>query len=189
MKYILTPLLLLFLLLSGCLVKPYIPVPDLSYSVENRFAIVQKEDLNLYVRPQIYNGEAQSVSSNFFTLYLRVKNNSTQTVALDPKSFSVIASEQQFDYIPLQLVLGSIGSTHRFSQYEDPFAQAFPETQDQYWQQAQDHYFELMNNYFSFGEILPGGIKEGYLFYNGRVRQADSFLLDAFGTRVTFSRK
>ncbi|MBW6514515.1 MAG: hypothetical protein K0B87_07150 [Candidatus Syntrophosphaera sp.] len=180
--------LLPLLLLGSCLLKPYVPVPDPAYGVENRFAIVQVGDLTIYVRAQPYSGEAQPVSSNFFTLYLRVRNNSSLPVTLDRNSFSVIAAQQQYDHIPLQLVLGSIGASYRFSQLDDPFATPFSEAQDQYWIKAQEQYFELMHNYFSFGEVLPGGIKEGYLFYNDRIARQSSFFFDALGTQVFFSR-
>lgn len=176
------------LLLSGCLLKPYVPVPGAAYRVEDRYAVVQKDSLLLILRPQSYTGDAQSISSNFFSFYLRVKNVSAVPVSVDPANFSLTAGGRQFDYIPLELVLGSIQTNFSPNLFEDPFNTATPEERDRDLQRAREQYYELMNSYFSFGKILPGGSKEGFLFYNSRAGNSRSIGFDALGTRVVFER-
>lgn len=103
----------------------------------------------------------------------------------------MIAGDQQYDYIPLQFVLGSIRHINLESQFqfEDVFEQAFPPEQDRYLAEAREQYLDLVNNYFSFGTILPRGEKQGYLFYDERVGRLSSFDLDVLGTKVSFSRE
>lgn len=188
MKVSLTLLMLSVLLLGGCIIKPYLPVPDPAYSVENRYAILHSDSLQIFVRPQSYSGEAQAVGADFFNLYIRVKNISDRPVALKDTGFSVIANSRQYDYIPLQVVLGSIQSLYLMSQYQDPFSATQPDTQNQNLILAREQYLELVKNYFSFGDILPGGIKEGYLFFDDNIERYDSFSLDVLGTRVAFRK-
>lgn len=188
MKYRTLLFLATLVLLSGCLLKPYQPVPDATYRVEDRYAVVQKDSLLLILRPQSYTGDAQSISSNFFSFYIRVKNLATAPVSIDPDGFSLTAGGKQYDYVPLELVLGSVQTDFSPSLYEDPFNTATAEQRDQDLQRAREQYYELLNSYFSFGKILPGGSKEGFLFYNYRVGNNRSIGFDALGTRVLFER-
>lgn len=174
--------------MGGCLLKPYAPLPSADYMVEERWAIIDSDSLTLYVRPQLYSGDAQAVAANFFTVYLRVKNKSARPLSLSSSGFSIIM-QQQYDHIPLAIVLGSLQSGTFLNQYEDPFSPPTPETQNQALEKAREQYFELVNSSFSFGDILPGGVKEGFLFYNERIGSADAFELDALGTRVRFLRR
>jgi len=52
----------------------------------------------------------------------------------------------------------------------------------------QEMYYELVNNAFPWGELLPGGIKEGYLFYNKDIASANNFVIDVLGHSVTFQK-
>ncbi len=182
-------ILLTGLLLAACALRPYQPVPDSGYAIENRYAIVQADSLLIILRPQAYTGNAQSVNNNFFTLYLRVRNLGRAPVRLARESFGIIADGDQYDYFPLELVLGSIQSNYWLTQYEDPFAlPGTVQNQTLSQEKAQEQYFELLNNYFSFGDILPGGSKEGYLFYNRRVNNSRQFSVDVRGREVVFRR-
>lgn len=167
-------LTLTMLVLGGCLVKPWAPTPSGTYSVEDRWAIVDAESLTVFVRPQIYTGNTQGVASNFFTLFVRIKNTSNRTVSLNRSSFGIIANQQQYDPVPLQIVLGSLPGAYLSSYYEDPFSTDQQAALNQSIESAREQYFELLNRYFSFGDILPGGMKEGYLFYNGAIERLES---------------
>lgn len=175
--------------LGGCLLKPFTPVPSPDYLVEERWAVLDTDSLTLFVRPQVYSGEARSVASNFFTLFLQVKNKSAQTISLSRGRFSVTVDQQQYDHIPLPVVLGSLQSGYYLNQYDDPFEPVTPELQDQTLERARTQYLELVNSYFSFGDVLPGGVKQGYLFYNHRIGRAEGFEFDALGASIQFLRR
>lgn len=155
--------------------------------MEGRWAIVDTDSLMIFVRPQIYSGEAQSVATNFFTVYLQVKNKAGRTLSLNRGGFGIIVNQQQFDLLPLSVVLGRLQSGYSLSHHnDDQFFPQAPETQNQALEKAREQYSELVNRYFNFGDILPGGMKEGYLFYNEKIGRADSFELEAFGIRISF---
>ncbi|HQF81381.1 MAG TPA: hypothetical protein PK707_00825 [Candidatus Syntrophosphaera thermopropionivorans] len=177
------------LLLSGCAVKPYVPVPGDFYTQEADWAIINTDSLNIFVHPQSYYGVAQNTASSYFTLYVRVKNKSKKNISLNRSSFSILAGNQQFDYIPLEIILGSLQNYSLLRYYQDPFASPIPANYDKYLQDIQQQYLELVNSYFSFGELLPGGSKEGYLFYDKKIEQYNSFELDVWGTKIKFVRK
>lgn len=175
--------------LGGCLLKPFTPVPSPDYTVEERWAVLDTDSLTLFVRPQAYSGDARSVASSFFTLFLQVKNKSAQPLSLSRGDFSVTVNQQQFDHIPLSIVLGSLQSGYYLDQYDDPFEPVTPELQDQALERARTQYFELVNSYFSFGDILPGGMKQGYLFYDHRIGGAQGFEFNALGASIRYLRR
>lgn len=177
--------------LGGCLIKPYSPVPGGQYGIENRFAIVQADSLQVILRPQSYSGDAQDTASSFMPVFLRVKNTSGRPVTVDPASFSLTANGKQYDYVPLELVLGSIKTSYQLTYYDDPLALNSSDirSREENLERAREQYYELLNSYFSFGRILPGGYKEGYLFYNYRAGDARTLILDVMGTPVTFERR
>jgi len=180
---------LALLSLGGCLLKPYVPQPAAEYAVEEGWAIVDSDSLTLFVRPRIYSGDAQPVASNFFSVYVQVKNKSARPLSLNRSGFSVTVNQQQFDPVPLSIVLDSFQSGYFPSTYEDPFAPQTQEQQNQNLANARKQYFELVNSYFSFGDILPNGSKAGFLFYNDWIESMNSFEFDAFGIPVRFARR
>ena len=180
--------LLILLVLGGCLLKPWKPVPDPVYSVEDRYAVIQTDSLEIYIRPQVYSGGAVSVAGDYFPVWLRVKNVSRHKISLDSKSFSILAGGKQFDYKPLQVLLSGIQLLYLLGKDTDPFNTSAVETQQQALQIIRDQINELVDDYFSFGDILPGGVKEGYLFYNDKVGTYNEFELDALGHKVAFVR-
>ncbi|MDP2173732.1 MAG: hypothetical protein Q8M98_00235 [Candidatus Cloacimonadaceae bacterium] len=176
---------ILLFVLSACIVRPYVPVPNPGYGSEDRWAVLLSDSLVIAIRPQAYIGNVQSINSNFFVLFLKVKNISSGTVSLRKSSFNIIVEDKQHDFIPLELVLGSMQSSFFMENYQDPFAlNPLPANYDK----AREQYFEVLNNYFSFGDILPGGMKEGYLFYNRNIHNFKSFSVDALFTRIHFSK-
>jgi hypothetical protein len=184
----LTFITLLFLV-AGCTVKPYVPVPGDFYTKEADWGIVSTDSLDIFVHPQSYYGLAQNSASSYFTLYVRVKNKSSKNISLNRSSFSILAENQQFDYIPLEIILGSLQNYSSLRHYQDPFASPLPSDYEKYLQEVQQQYLELVNSYFSFGDLLPGGSKEGYLFYDKKIERYNSFELDVWGVKIKFVRR
>lgn len=184
-------MILATLFLAGCVVKPFVPQPSPSYSVEGRYAIVHSDSLAIIARPQAYWGRAGSIGSDFFPIFIKVRNISSKQLTLSRQSFSLIAGGRQYDHVPLRFVLGTIRLDVWDSQFrsEDIFDPTFPPQQDEYQAEAREQYLDLVNNYFSFGTILPGGEKQGYLFYDERAGRHKNLELDVLGTKVSFSRE
>lgn len=176
-----------FLLLSGaCSVKQYYPAPGTI--TEDRFALVRADSLLVAVRPQAYQGSYQEINSRFFPVLIRIKNSSTQKVQLRKGSFGIIAQGKQFDPIPTELILANMRQNHLLQTYEDPFTILEDDDYSLNRTSDEDQYYEVIYNSFSYGELLPGGMKEGYLFYHDRVSQADGFSIDILGTTVSFEK-
>jgi len=173
------------ILLSGaCSVKYYLPSPGVP--AENRFAIVKADSLVLAIRPQNYVGNNQQLNNRFFSILIRVKNNGFAKRRIEPGSFSILVNERQYDHIPLDYLLADLRQASLLSNYQDPFALADDQTYIKEDSRQQELYYELIANSFSFGEILPGAIKEGYLFYNNKIDSADGFTVDVLGNSTGF---
>lgn len=186
------PLLILLsaLLLSGCVTRPWQPLSGTGYGIEKHYAVVANDSLLIAVRPQAYSGTAANVGSNFFSLWVQVRNLGRRPVTLSRGSFGIISGGRQYDFVPLEYVLGSLRSGFLLTDFEDPFS-TDPLAASQTARNTEKYneaYFEVLNSHFSFGDLLPGGMKEGYLFYNRDIGSSRAFSVDVFGTRVEFAR-
>jgi len=176
--------------LSACAMRPWQALSSDAYSSEKGYAIVASDSLLIAVRPMAYSGAAANVSSNFFTLWVQVRNTGRKTISLNRSSFGIISDGRQYDFVPLEYVLGSLRTGYLLSDYEDPFntdplASANIERNNEKYNDA---YFEVLNSQFSFGDLLPGGMKEGYLFYNRDLRSSRALSVDVLGSSVEFKR-
>lgn len=164
-------------------------MPSEGIATEERFAIIRTDSLLIAIRPQSYLGNYQDVNNRFFPVYIRVRNTSTQRFKISEGSFGILASEKQFDPIPLQYILANLRQSILLKDFDDPFTPQDPNQSILDKNREQDMYFELLNSAFSYGEILPGGIKEGFLFYNRILGSQVSFSIDALGKPVRFEKK
>lgn len=182
-KLLITILILLFG--AGCAYKAFRPQSG-DYTIEEGYAIVRTDSLLIAVRPLQYRGLSDLGSNNYFTLYLQIKNLSKTKRNIPTTAFGVIAGEKQYDYIPMDYILGDYQRRLFMSQW-DALQNENQSLTDQR-QKDMDGYYNLMSAALSFGDVLPGAIKEGYLFYNPSVRRADRFMIDVFGTGVHFAK-
>lgn len=183
-------LLVSVLAVSSCAIHVWKPVQKQGYGSEKSYAIVTYESLLVAIRPQAYSGSANKVSTSFFPVWIQVRNLGKSAVSLNRNSFGIIAKGTQYDPIPMEYILGSLQTDYLLQDYEDPFSsdpfaiQNRQESGEKYSQA----YLELLNSCFSFGDILPGGMKEGYLFYNSKVSSSKVITIDVLGTEVEFVR-
>ncbi len=170
---------------AGCAHKAFRPQGG-DYQIEDGFAIVKTDSLIVAVRPQSYRGLGDIGSNNYFPIYLQVKNLGKTKKSLPAEAFGIVAGKLQYDYIPIDYLLGDYQRRLYLSQW-DAMHNDSPGIIDQR-QKDVDGYYNLMSAAFSFGELLPGAMKEGYLFYSPAVRKSESFMIDIFGKEVYFAK-
>lgn len=179
-------ILIILLSLAGCAIKRFQPVAG-DHLIQDGFALVRTDSLMIAIRPQAYRTPNGTLNNNAFSLYLRVQNISKRTIPLAANSFSIVLKHKQYDHLPLNWVLFSSQAT--FTDWPDPFnPNPSPQLQKSWMQREEDRY-ALLADTFSFGELLPGAMKEGYLFYADQISRADSIAVDVLGRRVGFIRK
>lgn len=176
--------------LNACAMRSWQALSSDASSTERGYAIVASDSLLIAAKPMVYSGNAAKISSNFFTLWVQVRNLSKKTISLNRSSFGIISDGRQYDFVSLEYVLGSLRTGFLLSDYEDPFtsdplAQTNIERNNEKYNEA---YFEVLNSHFSFGDLLPGGMKEGYLFYNRDIGSSRALSVDVLGTKVEFRR-
>jgi len=176
------------LLLSGaCSVRYYMPV-DTNAS-ENRFAVLRSDSLLIVLRPQSYSGAYSELNNRFFPVFIRIKNTGNNRIKLGDNSFSILAGDLQYDPIPLEFLLANLRDSILLNNYTDPFDATSTGISLINSNKEQEFYYEVLNNTFSFGDLLPGGTKEGYLFYNRNIFSSPSWTIDVLGQSVGFVRK
>lgn len=174
------------LVLAACAVKAWQPVPG-DYHLEEGYIVFRTDSLQVALRPESYRGSRQNLNSDFFAIYVQVKNISQKKLAIPSTAFAIVAAERQYDHIPLAYILDNVRDQIYYEQWQDPFQEPTSAVEER--QQLQDEYYELLANYFSFGELLPSATKQGYLFYPRALGRADSLSVDALGQWVSFTRR
>lgn len=174
----------LLLFAAGCAIKQYHPVPG-THAIENRFSIIRTDSLTIAVRPQAYVGSFKNANSSFFPVFFRVRNTSVVKQNLSSENFMILAGAKQYDYIPLDYLLGTVTSRLLLDEYQSPFS-TDSGVQQLNRDKQEEQYLELLSAYFSFGDILPGGMKEGYLFYDRAVGSHKTILIDILGRETVF---
>lgn len=176
------------LILIACAPKVWLPkvLPD--YSVEEDWAIVKTDSLTLFAKVKPYSVNANRLSADFFEVFLRVRNTSGETVPLMRKAFALRTSQQVLFPLPLQTVAESLNR----GVFLEPFAEDFFDEKPRDWEERertlQEQYLRLADNYFSFGNILPGGSKEGWLFFDLSAGSQNAVTLELPGGSVEFTR-
>lgn len=173
-------------LLSACSVSQF--VPGEGVVSENNYAIIRADTLLIIVKPQSYPGSYQEINNRFFPVFISIKNNSRQKIKLQESSFSILCNEKQYDPVPVDYILSDLERRMMLKEFSDPFS---PTTEfgitDR--NKEQEMYYELVNNAFSSGELLPGAKKEGYLFYNREIASARYFTINILGTAIPFVKQ
>lgn len=178
-------ILVILLLLAGCAVKRFQPAAG-DYLIEDRFAIVRTDSLVIAIRPQAYRSPNGTLNDKSFSLYLRVQNISQKSITLPENIFPVLVNGRQFSPFPLQWMMISTKQPTYWG-WQDPLNPV--QEQEKTWLQREEDRYDMMADAFSFGEILPGARKEGFLFYQDDISYADSIAVDVFGQRVGFIRR
>jgi len=174
----------ILLLVGACSVKQFVPAPGVS--TEDKFALLKADSVLVAIRPQAYTGNYQEMNNRFFSVLLRVKNVSATKRRIQKDDFSILAAGKQYDPVPTELILANMRQNHLLQTYEDPFSIMENDDYSLTSDKQQDQYYEVIANSFSYGDVLPGGIKEGFLFFNPAVANADSINLVVFGKRIGF---
>lgn len=179
-------IILVFLVLAGCAIKRFQPAPG-DYIIEDSFAIVRTDTLIVAIRPQYYRApNSSNLASDSFSLYLRVQNISKRNINLSGNQFQIIVADRQYSPIPIEYLMISFSPVPLWN-WQDPLNPI--SEQEKSWQQVEEDRYHLLASSFSFGEILSGARKEGFLFYDAQISRADSIAVNVLGQRVGFVRQ
>jgi len=176
----------IFFLLSACSVSQFVPGEGIIR--ENNYAVIRSDTLLIIVKPQSYPGSYQEINNRFFPVFISIKNNSTQKIKLQENSFSILCNEKQYDPVPVDYILADLERKMMLQEFSDPF---LPPTEFGITDRTkeQEMYYELVNNAFSWGELLPGAKKDGYLFYNKEIASASCFSINILGFAIPFIKQ
>lgn len=179
-------LLILLIGISGCAQRYYIPVPAQGVSSEGKYAVIRTDSLIIAVRPNVYPNLSSDFTSNYFSVWYQVRNAGEAARNLPKESLSVIADGRQYDYVPMELVLAGFYAGAIFDRkdegnvgFDDLLLPLKPlkDTEQSIY---------LVRNYLSLGNLVAGGHKEGYLFYDRNIHGSRNLVIDVFGKMVEF---
>ncbi|MCL2063007.1 MAG: hypothetical protein FWG98_01360 [Candidatus Cloacimonetes bacterium] len=155
--------LLILLSLSLSCVSRYMPVAQNNIEVSDEFAILRTDDELMAIRVDLWNGEPQYLTEYFSSMFVRIQNRSSYPIRIIPTDFAMINENQmQYDLVPSDIVL-EIALSHP-SLVPEWFSIS-AETQRENLNRVNTIRRNIMTRAFAFGEIHPGAIKEGILFF------------------------
>lgn len=187
-KLISSGVLLVLLLLTACSANRWHPVSKEDYSVDKKWAVLANDSLVIAVSPTRFKDSDVDLDNRFFSIYLKVRNLSQRSISLWDYGYSIISDGRQYDPIPLEHVLGSLRMNQALYQSVDIFDTIVFDQDPSETEKYDDAYFSILNSYFNASKLLPGGTKEGYLFYDRAINSKKHLMIELGDVMVEFQK-
>jgi len=170
--------------LAGCTTN-YAPQISERVKIVDNYAVIQNEEVLFAVAPQLWTKDPQEVSNYYTTLYLTVKNQTKETITVHPNEIKILDEERnQYD-------VQSVEKVSEIFLWNDPFFDRFAPFNDKFEKSLNDRTLARANIYqdaFSFGDIMPGAKKSGYLFFNKLPTKNKQLTVIFDGEEIVFTR-
>lgn len=152
---------LMFLLVTACAIK-YEPVESESVTVSNGHAVVRDEKFILITENRHWVKEPQNLSNYFTTFFVSIQNRTSDNLMISLDEFTLLDEEgNQYDAVaPDNVVKLLIPEEIMF----DPVRE-LSHRQNYQIEQWRDARRNLMTDSFSFGTVLQGARKSGFIFF------------------------
>ena len=176
---------ILILFLTSCVSK-YLPVQKENIEISGDFAILNHQNYLFATSENAWGHEPQYLPNYFTTMFVRIQNKSNQIFTLFPADF-VIIDENSFQHdvytndVVLEMMLNDS------SLIPDRFAIAV-ETQRENTARINEIRRNILVRGFTFGDIHPGAIKEGVLFFQRLDNKNKEFKLIFKTNEVVFKK-
>ena len=174
------------LVLAACASSAFFPLPTGQVSVEETFAIIRTDSVMIVVRPESALLDSRTISQNYFSMYVQIKNLSQNTLPFKNMPVAVVAQGMQFDPLSLDYLLQLLRLEMTMTQTGDPF-NVQPTAVS--LEDRQDAYVSLMSNYLVLTDIIPGSSIEGYLYFSNSLKGAADFTLHMGKWTVMYERR
>ena len=181
-------LVLCSLLLVSCVAK-YQPVRSKDISVSEDYAMLKTEEYTLAVAYKYWIKEPQNLTDHLTALHIVCRNKTTDEVNISPNDFHLLDSDGNQTDIILPDKIASLLIPNE--PYYDPLI-TDQNILGEYKYAAEERMSarsNLMTESFSFGKILPGAKKSGFIFFPRLENENDAFTVSYKGKLIQFVRK
>ena len=180
--------LLVLMLLSACSVNRWHPVSKEEYGIDKNWAVLTNDSLLIAVSPARFKDSDVDLEGRFFSVYLKVRNLTQRSINLSDYGYAIVSNGRQYDPIPLEHVLGSLRMNQALYQSVDIFETVIFDMEPGEADKYDDAYFAILNSYFNVSKLLPGGSKEGYLFYDRAISSKKHLMIELGDVMVEFEK-
>ncbi len=181
-------LVLCSLLLVSCVAK-FVPVRTGKVSVSEDYAVLKADDYTLAVAYKFWTKEPQNLTDHLTALHIVLRNKTTNDLTVSPEDFSLLDSDgNQTDVVLPERIASLLIPTEP---YYDPFItdQKILNEYKYASEQRMSARSNLMTESFSFGKILSGAKKSGFIFFPKLESENDSFTVSYKGELIEFVRE
>ncbi len=163
MKKIIYFFILLFLLTS-CAIN-YRPIPSKNIKISQDYAILKTKNYTLIIQYKYWIKTPQNLSDYFTTFYLTLINKSDKPINVEPNDIYLIDQNgKQYDIVPIEDIYNLMFS--KDTNLQLLFDEKNQQEYQNLLQERQDAKRNIMNYSFSFGKLMVGAKKTGYIFFN-----------------------
>ena len=206
--------LILPLLLVSC-IHLYMPVPQAKITVDKDTAFMATDSTNVAIRYDQWSVDPQFLFNYFTTIYINVYNHSPHKITIQPHDFVLLDENNiQYDLFLYDEVISYLfedaenyllaGRGNHNSRFEQPNSPHPPNRrsenphlipslpQSRYNTPAArltTYKRNIQRNSFNFGEIVPGGAREGIIFFIKLDSVNNEFSIVHNDERIYFTRK
>lgn len=180
--------LLVLMLLSACSVNRWHPVSKAEYTTDKNWAVLTNDSLLIAVSPARFKESDVDLDGRFFSIYLKVRNLTQRNINISDYGYAIVSNGRQYDPIPVEHVLGSLRTNLALYQSVELFETLTFSQETTDVEKYDDAYFAILNSYFNASKLLPGGSKEGYLFYDRAISSKKHLMIELGDVMVEFEK-
>ena len=185
MKKFIFILLTLIIIFTSCVSK-YTPVASPTVEISGDFAVINLQYSIIAVSESGWGHEPQYLPNYYTTMFVRIQNRSNHVLSVNPADFALIDENSiQHDAYTNEVVLDMMLNDP--SLIPDRFAIAV-ETQRENSARINEIRRNILVRGFTFGDIHPGAIKEGVLFFQRLDSRNKEFRFIYKGSEVEFKK-
>ena len=185
MKNFIFVLFSLIIIFTSCVSK-YTPVASPTVEISGDFAVINLPNSIIAVSESSWGYEPQYLPNYYTTMFVRIHNKSSHVLSVTPADFALINENSiQHDAYANDVVLDMVLNDP--SLIPDRFAIAV-ETQRENSARINEIRRNILVRGFTYGDLHPGAIKEGVLFFQRLDSKNREFKFIYKGSEVEFKK-
>lgn len=156
--------ILMFAIIAASCATNYVPLPSKKITVSENYALLKTKHYTLIIDYRYWIKEPQNLTDFFTTFYVSIYNNTKQNIIVKPSDFHLVDEDgKQYDIVPIKDI-------YRIMIPQDDNFNLLTEDKNKnnnnIIEKRQEARRNIMDYSLSYGKIMPGAKKTGYIFFN-----------------------
>lgn len=179
-----------FFLVTACS-SGYLPQANKSVSVNNGYAVLDKEGVVLTLNYQQWVNEPQKLPQYYTSFYLTIRNRTEETITIKPESITLLDEDNnQYDLVsPAAISEILLSNEFFFNNWTQGSETLSSERHEEIINSRMLGRANIMQEAFHFGDILSGAQRKGYIFFNRLPSKNRRITISFADENIIFTKK